>query len=161
MALVTRLSLTLSLHTTDASHKPDKSSLKPISIISSTATPHDLEERRRCFWAVFTLDRFVSASTGWPSSLSEKDIQVHLPSDKQWAVSVESAGILGKVTEWLRKKYSSTNNSREDDGHELLRKLETWWDALPATIKPQENVLLHCTFNAYLPSPVSETDVVR
>ena len=151
MALVNRLSLVLSLHTTDALPKTDKSSLKPITLIPSTATPHDLEERRRCFWAVFTLDRFVSASTGWPSCLSEKDIQVHLPNDKQWAVCVESAGILGKVTEWLRKKYPSTNNSREDDGHELLRKLETWWDVLPPPIKLQENVLLHATFNTYSP----------
>jgi len=162
MALLNRLSLTLSLHTIDAPVKNERSSITPVRLISSTTIPSELEERRRCFWAVFTLDRFVSASTGWSTCLPEKDIQVHLPSDKQWAICIESAGILGKVTEWLRIKYPQTKSTREDDGVELLRKVETWWDALPDTVKAQDNVLLHCTYNTYLPpTNKGNADLVR
>lgn len=150
MALLNRLSLALSLHTTDAPTKNERTSMTSVYLISSTTIPSELEERRRCFWAVFTLDRFFSASTGWPTCLPEKEIQVHLPSDKQWAVCIESAGILGKVTEWLRTKYPHTNSTPEEDGDELLRKIEAWWDA---TVKSQDNVLLHCTFDTYSPSP--------
>ncbi|KAI9258795.1 fungal-specific transcription factor domain-containing protein [Phascolomyces articulosus] len=40
------------------------------------------ELQRRVFWAVFSLDKFLSASTGRPGILQEEDCEVLLPSDE-------------------------------------------------------------------------------
>lgn len=34
----------------------------------------ELEERRRTFWGAFAIDSHASASTGWPSLISEGDV---------------------------------------------------------------------------------------
>ncbi|KAL4967005.1 Zn(II)2Cys6 transcription factor [Aspergillus stella-maris] len=41
----------------------------------------DAEERRRIFWAVFTLDRLCSVSMGWNTSLTADDVRRRLPCD--------------------------------------------------------------------------------
>ncbi|KAI9492545.1 hypothetical protein BDB00DRAFT_429874 [Zychaea mexicana] len=40
------------------------------------------EVQRRVFWSVFSLDKFLSASTGRPGVLQEEDCEVLLPSDE-------------------------------------------------------------------------------
>ncbi|CDH56248.1 zinc finger transcription factor 1 [Lichtheimia corymbifera JMRC:FSU:9682] len=42
----------------------------------------EIEVQRRVFWAVFTLDKLLSASTGRPSILQEDDCETLLPCDK-------------------------------------------------------------------------------
>ncbi|KAL4947711.1 fungal-specific transcription factor domain-containing protein [Aspergillus filifer] len=41
----------------------------------------EAEERRRIFWAVFTLDRLCSVSMGWNTSLTADDVRRRLPCD--------------------------------------------------------------------------------
>lgn len=141
-----------------------------------TGTP-ELEERRRCFWAIFVLDRFASAPTGWPTCFSKIEIHSNLPCierqfqlsrecvSKQfmkdspivtdlWAYCVESVGILGTVIEWIK-----THKDLESDGMALGKSVETWWNRLPKRITSPENVskdevgnfiLLHATYNTYI-----------
>ncbi|PKS05648.1 hypothetical protein jhhlp_008167 [Lomentospora prolificans] len=42
----------------------------------------ELEERRRTWWVIFCSDRFVSATTGWPTLISENDIHTLLPASE-------------------------------------------------------------------------------
>jgi Fungal specific transcription factor domain len=166
MAILTRFATSMSL-------QPTSKSLKryPIS---------EYEERRRCFWAIFLLDRFLSVSTGWPISLSELDNQSTLPCletefqmSRQypakhfmedtltsehidlWAFCVESAEILGRVTESLRGQ----NSPKRENPMALGAVLQEWWSRLPEKIKSPENVgkdeigcliLIHTTYNTYI-----------
>ena len=41
----------------------------------------ELEERRRTFWVIFTLDRFCSITMGWNTSLTSDDVRRRLPCD--------------------------------------------------------------------------------
>ncbi|KAB8237033.1 Zn(II)2Cys6 transcription factor [Aspergillus alliaceus] len=43
----------------------------------------DIEERRRVFWLIFCLDRFLSMGTGWPMTLDESQISTNLPSSEE------------------------------------------------------------------------------
>ena len=71
-----------------------------------------------------------------------------------WTYCVESAGILGRVIDWIK-----THKDSNSDGMELGRSIETWWSRLPQKIKSPENVtkdevgnyiLLHATYNTYI-----------
>lgn len=167
MAILTKLSTSISLQPIDDS---------PHCSERSTATS-ELEERRRCFWAIFVIDRLASASTGWPTSFSETEIHANLPClekefqlsreciSKQfmkdslaamdlWAYCVEGVGILGKVIDLIK-----TNKNLESDGMALGKSVETWWSRLPQKITSPENVskdevgnfiLLHATYNTYI-----------
>jgi hypothetical protein len=61
-----------------------------------------LEERRRLFWVIFTLDRFCSVSTGWNTSLTSEDVHRRLPADggyftREEPVSTPFFGIWSKA----------------------------------------------------------------
>ncbi|KAM0509645.1 hypothetical protein ACHAP9_000143 [Verticillium nonalfalfae] len=43
----------------------------------------DVEERRRVFWGVFTIDCHASISTGWPTLIDPHDITTNLPSSEE------------------------------------------------------------------------------
>lgn len=171
LAILTKLSTTMSLQPID--DFPQRSD-------RSTDTL-ELEERRRCFWAIFVLDRFSSASMGWPMSFSEMQIHANLPClekefqlsreciSKQfmndsmvvtdiWAYCVESMGILGRVIELIK-----THKDLESDGMALGRSVERWWSRLPEKITSPENVskdevasfiLLHATYNTYISTKI-------
>ena len=80
MAILTRLSISMSLQTIDLPLRlNEQSSLKSVVLLQLTPHLSEQEERRRCFWAIFCLDRFLSASTGWSVSISERDIRAKLP----------------------------------------------------------------------------------
>jgi hypothetical protein len=171
MAILTKLSATMSLQPID--DFPQRSD-------RSTDTL-ELEERRRCFWAIFVLDRISSASTGWPMSFPEMQTHANLPClekefqlsreciSKQfmndsmavtdiWAYCVESVGILGRVIDWIK-----THKNLESDGMALGKSVEKWWSRLPKRITAPENVskdevgsfiLLHATYNTYISTKI-------
>ncbi|CDZ97451.1 Zn(2)-C6 fungal-type DNA-binding domain [Phaffia rhodozyma] len=61
-------------------HPTDKPSL-----LQSTDSWREIEERRRLFWLVFCLDRYASVSTGWDFAFPEEDIKRRLPGkDDAW-----------------------------------------------------------------------------
>jgi hypothetical protein len=163
MAILTRLSTSIHLQPADERKNP-------------TEVAQD-EERRRCFWAIFMLDRFHSTATGLPHHFSEEEINTRLPclenefqisrlcSSRQylqdaieetdhWAYCVESASLLGRVNEYLRINKPSNGN-----GMALGLSIEEWWSKLPREITVPKNVgkdeignliLLHATYNTYL-----------
>ena len=55
--------------------------LNKIGFLSPSRSPAEREERRRIFWAIFQMDRFCSVSTGWNTSLTNKNIRRRLPID--------------------------------------------------------------------------------
>ncbi|KAK9416871.1 putative Fungal-specific transcription factor domain-containing protein [Seiridium unicorne] len=70
--------LQLSIEQKDA----DRQSLcQPSRLIDSTLDWAELEERRRVFWNVFSLDRFCSVTMGWNTSLTSDDVHRSLPCD--------------------------------------------------------------------------------
>ncbi|KAH6648321.1 fungal-specific transcription factor domain-containing protein [Truncatella angustata] len=54
---------------------------QPYRFLSSTRDWTELEERRRVFWNVFSLDRLCSVSMGWNTSLTSDDVHRRLPCD--------------------------------------------------------------------------------
>lgn len=51
------------------------------------------EERRRTFWAAYSLDRFASIGTGWPCTINDDDISTRLPcNDDAFEAGVEEVG---------------------------------------------------------------------
>lgn len=43
----------------------------------------EMEERRRTFWAAFSIDSHASISTGWPSLINSSEVTTRLPSSEQ------------------------------------------------------------------------------
>ncbi|KAL0087303.1 fungal-specific transcription factor domain-containing protein [Phycomyces blakesleeanus] len=98
------------------------------------ANPHELEQRRRTFWAVFTYDIWMSLEIGSQPSFSPKQCTIHfptlLPDEVQqntekdmllhfhWMTKI--AKIQASVLEFLRKKYTSGHSTEE----EQLKKLQ-------------------------------------
>ncbi|KAH8893649.1 hypothetical protein GQ53DRAFT_644701 [Thozetella sp. PMI_491] len=76
------------------------------------APPQDwveLEERRRTWWVIFSTDRFVHATTGWPTLIRDCDIETLLPASDE-AFSSGVAELTGYLTEALQQnggEYSS------------------------------------------------------
>ncbi|KAL2201934.1 hypothetical protein CC79DRAFT_1315584 [Sarocladium strictum] len=73
-----RIAQILNLHRLD-SQNPD-------ILLSSLPQPRNFmeaEERRRTWWIVFLADRFLTATTGWPSLVDERLIQTNLPSTEE------------------------------------------------------------------------------
>jgi hypothetical protein len=180
MAILTRLVTSMSLHTIDGPLRyKEQPFLKSLPLLSNTTQMSDVEERRRCFWAIFMLDRFVSASTGWQAFILTKDVRVHLPSlesdfqmspehltensqhspgfsgsvrdPDSWALCMESVDILSRVIEWLQLKWNFQDSyMREKDGLAFFQKMEAWREGIPETMRLSENISKHDCGNIML-----------
>jgi hypothetical protein len=179
-SILARLATSMSLHLVDETKDSKTSSFKSLCLLPRTSNESEMEERRRLFWGIFLIDRYVASSTGWTPILSEKDIQVRLPSLESlyqkttierrrdlraneefdsWALYVESIGIQGRIIEYLRIKWGVQDHQiREKHGLSLLRKVESWWNELPEKIRNLDLsgqvggniILLHLTYYRYL-----------
>jgi Fungal specific transcription factor domain len=178
-SILARLATSMSLHAVDESKESKISSFKSLCLLPKTTSESEMEERRRLFWGIFILDRYVASSTGWNPILAEKDIQVRLPcvesifqktertnhlrttnEQDSWAMYVESIGIQARIIEWLRIKWGVRDLPiREKHGLALLRKVEAWWNEIPERIrnldltsgKVEGNIiLLHITYYRYI-----------
>lgn len=170
VAILSRIATQISLHLIDAPQYVNTQS-------GRHATPAELEERRRCFWGIYILDQYASASTGSAPHFSQPNIRVSLPGPEidfqlspqetsqekrsLWSYCIESAGALGRVIEWLNGHQQL--NKRDSTGFVLAREIEDWWKTLPDNMRAPENVnksdvgslvLLHTTYNTYA-SPIS------
>ncbi|KIY34495.1 hypothetical protein I305_03279 [Cryptococcus gattii E566] len=92
LALLTRSAVHLGLSTEEDPNpwlgRTPMPSLSRTNIIPPPSTWHEDESRRRLFWLIFALDRYVCVSTGWDFALPDFDIKRRLPcSDSIWAQS--------------------------------------------------------------------------
>ncbi|WVQ85757.1 hypothetical protein IAT38_007924 [Cryptococcus sp. DSM 104549] len=90
LALLTRSAVHLGLAVEDDANpwmgRAPVPSLSRTSIIPPPASWHEDESRRRLFWHIFALDRYVCVSTGWDFALPDFDIKRRLPcADVIWA----------------------------------------------------------------------------
>ncbi|KAL4933914.1 putative C6 transcription factor Prf [Aspergillus undulatus] len=79
-----RLAVMLGLHRIDGEGLEVKQCLPP---------PRDWteqEERRRVFWMTFSVDRYASIGTGWPTCIDERDIMTNLPASEEAFVNGKS-----------------------------------------------------------------------
>ncbi|KAL4943344.1 hypothetical protein BDV06DRAFT_190028 [Aspergillus oleicola] len=79
-----RLAVMLGLHRLDGKGLEVKQCLPP---------PRDWteeEERRRVFWMAFSVDRYASIGTGWPTCIDERDIMTNLPASEEAFVNGRS-----------------------------------------------------------------------
>ncbi|KAK3348734.1 binuclear zinc transcription factor [Lasiosphaeria hispida] len=72
-----RIAQMLGLHQLD-----DPNQSRP-STLPSPIDWCEMEERRRTWWVIFCLDRFVNAITGWPTLINEQDISTLLPASEE------------------------------------------------------------------------------
>ncbi|OBR07128.1 C6 transcription factor [Colletotrichum higginsianum IMI 349063] len=70
------LQLTVEL---DDAERPSLS--QPFVSLAPPGSWTEAEERRRVFWNVFKLDRFISVTMGWNTSLTSDDVRRRLPCD--------------------------------------------------------------------------------
>ncbi|WVQ76527.1 hypothetical protein IAR50_006197 [Cryptococcus sp. DSM 104548] len=62
--------------------------LSRTSILPPPASWHEDESRRRLFWWVFVLDRYVCCSTGWEFAVPDDDVKRRMPCrDESWTQS--------------------------------------------------------------------------
>jgi Fungal specific transcription factor domain len=176
VAILTRLAMSLSLHNMDSFPQCEDNPKYTSTRVSLIET----EEHRRCFWAIYVLDQFASASSGCPISQWRKKIQTDLPcleaefqmsrdssphhrlqKDPEkvkvdaWAYCVESAGVLGRVAEWIQANLDGSNVH----GRSIAKQLEEWWIRLPESVRLPKHltkndagnlILLHASYNTYL-----------
>ena len=77
--------------------------MRPLTLLPAAQSPGEEEERRRVFWNVFLLDRFLSVTSGWNPSITAQDAHRRLPSNgKMWnsneRVPTPFFGILDRST---------------------------------------------------------------
>ena len=152
MAIVTRFARLMNLHSIDAVPSNTHCSMGSLEILPPASTPTEKEERRRTFWAIFLLDRYLSVSTGWPLQFRDDEIRTRLPClDEEFQVSrdcggndpsgrnpdrdigsnplcIEAAALLGKVVSWLRTPWNEQEeHHRQREGLSLGEEMENWW----------------------------------
>lgn len=82
---------------------PRHSFMRPLVLLPPAQSPGEEEERRRVFWNIFLLDRFLSVTSGWNPSITAQDAHRRLPSNgKTWNSNERAAtpffGILDRST---------------------------------------------------------------
>lgn len=86
--------------------------MRPLVLLAESSSPAETEERRRVFWNIFLLDRFLAVMSGWNPSLTAQDVNRRLPSNgRSWNAN-ESAptpffGILDRSTAKIGSPVSS------------------------------------------------------
>jgi hypothetical protein len=72
-------------------------SQEPQELYQGLAPPRnwiEAEERRRTWWVVFLADRYLTATTGWPSLIDERHIRTNLPStEESFAIGIAEPAI--------------------------------------------------------------------
>lgn len=101
---------------------------QPYRVIGTTRDWTELEERRRVFWNVFSLDRFCSVTMGWNTSLTSDDVHRRLPCDgvywrKQdhvtspyFGIWDKSAGRIGNPISFLPANQQATDSAMSPGG---------------------------------------------
>lgn len=97
--------------TVEPDEQPRHLFMRPLTLLHPAQGPGELEERRRVFWNIFLLDRFLSVTTGWNPSLTAQDVHRRLPSNgKMWnsneRVATPYFGILDRSTAKLGSMMS-------------------------------------------------------
>ncbi|PNH70361.1 hypothetical protein VD0001_g6908 [Verticillium dahliae] len=62
-------------------HQLDRKALQARSILAPARDWTETEERRRTWWVVFCIDRFVCGATGWPALVNDRDVRTFKPDD--------------------------------------------------------------------------------
>jgi hypothetical protein len=80
-----------------------RSFMRPLTLLTEASSPGEVEERRRVFWNIFLMDRFLSVITGWNTSLTAQDVRRRLPCNAKMWIRGERAvtpffGIMDKST---------------------------------------------------------------
>lgn len=79
--LATRIATPLGLnHLENCNDYEQGKKLRARSLMPAPTTTADKFHRAMTFWLAFQADRFATASSGWPSSLDERDISTLIPS---------------------------------------------------------------------------------
>lgn len=90
-------------------HQLDRKALQARSILAPARDWTETEERRRTWWVVFCIDRFVCGATGWPALVNDRDIHVLLPASEEAFKSgvEEKTRTLKSVLQETGERYSS------------------------------------------------------
>lgn len=64
-------------------HQLDRKALQARSILAPARDWTETEERRRTWWVVFCIDRFVCGATGWPALVNDRDVRTFNPTMEQ------------------------------------------------------------------------------
>lgn len=110
-------------------------------------TPAEIEERRRVFWAVFTLDKELSLVLGLAPCLPSYDCDVDFPQSAS-----PSSLFRARFSQWMEKMYASLYSAaaaKKDQPtiERDIKQLETELQELEACDilkKSTDNTFLHC-----------------
>lgn len=89
--------------TTEPEDQAPRSFMHPLALLPDACSPVEEEERRRVFWNIFLMDRFISVTSGWNTGLIAQDVHRRLPCNKSMWIRGELAvtpffGMLDKLT---------------------------------------------------------------
>lgn len=76
--------------TVEPDQLPRRSFMRPLSLLPKSQSAGETEERRRVFWNIFLLDRFLAVTSGWNPSLNAQEVSRRLPSNGRLWNSNES-----------------------------------------------------------------------
>jgi Fungal specific transcription factor domain len=152
-SILTGLARSMSLREIDPPPEIKQSLMSSLALLPSTDDALEIEERRRCYWALFTLTGFISGCTGWTKLLPEKQPDLPRKSPEE-RVTLNAIGNLVGIIAWLRNADST---SVETAGVARARSLEEWWDGVSGDMKSFDGthqkmgstISLHAIYSTY------------